>query len=182
MKNGIEDLYLTHVNIHYYVTLTQTQVLSKAHFPYLSKFTQEISAVESWNTTTKEDSNNPGPPHYPKSGFDPQTGIYHSINKFGDQHKIPTRPDLDIATYVLSHFPHPHQAESKIALIDSTTNQQVAYAWLQRSIHSLAKGLYHTLGVRKGDVVFVLSPNSLLYPKICLAMFSIGAKLTTEPT
>ncbi|KAK4578638.1 hypothetical protein RGQ29_028649 [Quercus rubra] len=132
-----------------------------------------MSAAEAWNITTKEDSNNPGPPHYPKSGFDPQTGIYHSINKFGDQHKIPTRPDLDIATYVLSHFPHPHQAESKIALIDSTTNQQVAYAWLQRSIHSLAKGLYHTLGVRKGDVVFVLSPNSLLYPKICLAMFSI---------
>ena len=86
IKNGIEDLYLTHVNIHYYVTLTQTQVLSKAHFLYLSKFTQEISAAEAWNTTTKEDSGNPGPPHYPKSGFDPQTRIYHSINKLGDQH------------------------------------------------------------------------------------------------
>ncbi|KAK7858899.1 4-coumarate--coa ligase-like 5 [Quercus suber] len=138
-----------------------------------------MSAAEAWNTTTKEDSGNPGPPHYPKSGFDPQTGIYHSINKLSDQHKIPTRPDLDIATYVLSHFPPPHQAESKIALIDSATNQQFTYAWLQRSIRSLAKGLYRTLGVGKGDVVFVLSPNSLLYPTICLAVFSIGAILTT---
>ena len=138
-----------------------------------------MSAAEAGNTTTKDDSDNPGLPHYPKSGFDPQTGIYYSINKLGDQHKIPTRPDLDIATYVLSHFPHPHQAESKIALIDSATNQQFTYAWLQRSIRSLAKGLYHTLGVSKGDVVFVLSPNSLLYPTICLAVFSIGAILTT---
>lgn len=80
---------------------------------------------------------------------------------------------------MLSQFPHPHQAESQIALIDSSTNQQVTYAQLQRSIHSLASGLYHALGVRKVDVVFVLSPNSLLYPTMCLAVFSIGAILTT---
>ncbi|KAM3698458.1 hypothetical protein ACB098_06G189200 [Castanea mollissima] len=138
-----------------------------------------MSAEEAWNTTTKEVSGNPQPPLVPKSGFDPQSGIYHSLDKLDGHQKIPTRRDLDTATYVLSQFPHPHQAESQIALIDSSTNQQVTYAQLQRSIRSLASGLYHGLGVRKGDVVFVLSPNSLLYPTICLAVFSIGAILTT---
>ena len=138
-----------------------------------------MSAEEAWNTTTKEVSSNPQLPHVPKSGFDPQSGIYHSLDKLDERQKIPTRPDLDTATYVLSQFPHPHQAESQIALIDSSTNQQVTYAQLQRSNRSLASGLYHALGVRKGDVVFVLSPNSLLYPTICLAVFLIGAILTT---
>lgn len=109
----------------------------------------------------------------------PQSGIYHSLGKLDEHQKIPTRPDLDTATYVLSQFPHPHQAESQIALIDSSTNQQVTYAQLQRSIHSLASGLYHALGVWKVDVVFVLSPNSLLHPTMCLVVFSIGAILTT---
>ena len=138
-----------------------------------------MSAEEAWNTTTKEVSSNPQLPHVPKSGFDPQSRIYHSLDKLDERQKIPTRPDLDTATYVLSQFPHPHQAESQIALIDSSTNQQVTYAQLQRSNRSLVSGLYHALGVRKGDMVFVLSPNSLLYPTICLAVFSIGAILTT---
>ncbi|OIT36951.1 4-coumarate--coa ligase-like 4, partial [Nicotiana attenuata] len=66
----------------------------------------------------------------------------------------------------------------KVALIDSANNQKLTYAQLQRSIASLATGLYHALGVRKGDVVFVLSPNSLLYPIICLAVLSVGAILS----
>ncbi|KAG2729733.1 hypothetical protein I3760_01G263500, partial [Carya illinoinensis] len=93
--------------------------------------------------------------------------------------QIPSRPDLDTATFVLSQFPDPHKSESQIALIDAATNQRVTYARLHRSIRSLASGLYHSIGVRKGDVVFVLSPNSLLYPTISLAVFSVGAVLTT---
>jgi OPC-8:0 CoA ligase-1 len=79
---------------------------------------------------------------------------------------------------VLSQFPHPDHAETKVALVDLATNQQVTYAQLHRSIHALASGLYNGLGVRKGDVVFLLSPNSILYPTICLAVFSIGAILS----
>ncbi|KAK3023063.1 hypothetical protein RJ639_043078 [Escallonia herrerae] len=112
-----------------------------------------------------------------RSGFDSQTGVYNSLVQLGEHYKIPTRPDLDTATFVLSRFPD--HAEPRVALIDSATNHQVTYAQLQRSIHSLAAGLYHGLGVRKGDVVFVLSPNSLLYPTICLAILSVGAVLTS---
>lgn len=114
-----------------------------------------------------------------KSGFDSQTGIYHSLVHLKDHQKIPTLPNLDIATHVLSHFPPPEQAERRVALIDSATGHRVSYAQLHRSITRLAAGLHHGLGVRKGDVVFILSTNSLLYPTTCLAVLHIGAVITT---
>ncbi|KAH7841147.1 hypothetical protein Vadar_026188 [Vaccinium darrowii] len=114
-----------------------------------------------------------------RSGFDSLTGIYHSLVQFGEHQKIPTWDELDVATFVLSQFPQAKEAESRVALIDSATNRRVTYTQLRRSIDSLATGLYQVLGVCKGDVVFVVSPNSLLYPTICLAVLSIGAILTT---
>lgn len=114
-----------------------------------------------------------------KSGFDSQTGIYHSLVRLDEHQKIPTQPNLDIATYVLSHFPPPEEAERRVALIDSDTGHRVTYAQLHRSITRLAAGLHHGLGVRKGDVVFIVSPNSLLYPTICLAVLYVGAVITT---
>ncbi|XP_071734602.1 probable CoA ligase CCL5 [Rutidosis leptorrhynchoides] len=114
-----------------------------------------------------------------KCGYDSQTGIYHSLTQLGNGNKIPTEANLDTATFVLSQFPQLDQADSKVALIDSATGQRVTYAQLKRSIYSLAYGLYHGLGVRKDDVVFVLSPNSTLYPTICLAVLLVGGVLTT---
>ncbi|XAR72153.1 hypothetical protein NMG60_11018694 [Bertholletia excelsa] len=114
-----------------------------------------------------------------RSGFDSQSGTYHSLVQLGPHLEIPTMPDLGTAAYVLSHFPQPNEAESRVALIDAATNRRVTYAELRRSINALAVGLHHALGVHKGDVVFLLSPNSLLYPIICLAVLSVGAVLTT---
>ncbi|XP_031091352.1 4-coumarate--CoA ligase 1-like [Ipomoea triloba] len=113
-------------------------------------------------------------------GFDSKTGIYHSLLQLDEHSKIPTSPDLDTATFVLSQFPNISMAESRVALVDSATKQSVTYAQIQRSIALLATGLHHGLGVRKGDVVFVLSPNSLLYPVICLAVLKVGAVLSTS--
>ncbi|KAL3520785.1 hypothetical protein ACH5RR_018934 [Cinchona calisaya] len=116
----------------------------------------------------------------PRNGFDPKTGIYHSLHQLkGTDQNIPITPNLDTATFVLSQFPPSGQAEELIALIDSATNRRVTYAELKLSIYKLATGLYHGLGVKKGDVIFVLSPNCILYPTICLAVLSIGAVLTT---
>ncbi|XP_071705659.1 probable CoA ligase CCL5 [Rutidosis leptorrhynchoides] len=114
-----------------------------------------------------------------KCGYDSQTGIYHSLNQLGNGNKIPTNTNLNTATFVLSQFPQLDQADSKVALIDSATGQRVTYGQLKRSIYALATGLYHGLGVRKDDVVFVLSPNSTLYPTICLAVLLVGGVLTT---
>ncbi|XVF23490.1 hypothetical protein REPUB_Repub13aG0043100 [Reevesia pubescens] len=93
------------------------------------------------------------------------------------QESVPIDPDLGTASFVLSQFPHPHVAESKIAHIDSATNQHLTCAQLHRSVGSLACGLYQ-LGVQKGDVVFLLSPNSILYTTIYLAIFSVGPILS----
>ncbi|KAI7753038.1 hypothetical protein M8C21_016793 [Ambrosia artemisiifolia] len=119
------------------------------------------------------------PSHRTRGGFDSKTGIYHSLVQLEDGHKIPANANLDTATFVMSQFPTLDQAESKVAFIDTATGQRVTYGQLQRSIYSLATGLYHGLGVRKGDVVFVLSPNTVLYPTICLAVFLVGGVLTT---
>ncbi|EYU32443.1 hypothetical protein ABFS82_06G161700 [Erythranthe guttata] len=129
-------------------------------------------------TTSEEESSIPNS-FDNKNGFNPQTGIYHSLVQLNEHQKIPSHPNLDIATYVLSHFPPPDKAEKQVAYIDSTTGRRLTYAQLHRSITSLASGLYHGLGLRKGDVVFILSPNSLLYPIICLAALHIGAIITT---
>ncbi|XVE99204.1 hypothetical protein REPUB_Repub03eG0176900 [Reevesia pubescens] len=136
-----------------------------------------MSVEESWTTIPVKEESGDSQPMIDRSGFDSRTGIYSSVLQLSEDHKVPTNPDLGVAAFVLSQFPHPHVAETKIAFIDSATNQQLTYAQLHGSIRSLACGLYH-LGVRKGDVVFLLSPNSLLYPTICLAIFSIGAILS----
>ena len=138
-----------------------------------------MSGEEARNGTVEEESGNSNRRFDRKSGFDAQTGIYHSLVKLCEHQKIPTRPDLDTTTFVLSQFPHAEKSESQIALVDVATGRRVTYAQLCRSIRSLASALYHALGVRKGDLVFVLSPNSLLYPTICLAVLSVGAALTT---
>lgn len=135
-----------------------------------------MSTEEAWSTAVPAPATDD---HRPPRGFDECTGIYSSLHHLGERHKIPGYPNLDTATFVLSQFPPPHQAESRIALIDSATNRQVTYAQLHRSVLSLASGLHHALGIQKNDVVFVLSPNSLLYPTICLAVLSVGAILTT---
>lgn len=119
---------------------------------------------------------NAPPPPLSKGGYDVNTAVYHSLVKFDEARKISSRPDLDTATFVLSQFP---KAESRVALIDSVTSSRVTYGQLSASIRSLACGLHHALGVRKGDVVFVLSANSILYPVICLAVLSVGAVITT---
>ncbi|KAK9124099.1 hypothetical protein Sjap_013701 [Stephania japonica] len=113
-----------------------------------------------------------------RSGFSARTGIYHSLHQLGHDHQIPTQTNLNIATYVLSHFPGT-AAESRLALIDSITDSRLTYAQLRLSVHSFASALHHAIGIQKGDVVFVLSPNSLLYPIICLSVLFIGAVLTT---
>ncbi|XP_030548492.2 probable CoA ligase CCL5 [Rhodamnia argentea] len=135
-----------------------------------------MSVEEGWSIPNEETRKRGRSVH--RTGcFDPRTGIYNSLFELNEHQKIPTNPDLDVASYVLSQFPHA-LAESRVALIDAATNCRITYAQLHRSIRSLAYGLYHALGIRKGDVVFLLAPNSLLYPTMCLAILSIGAILT----
>ncbi|PKI34873.1 4-coumarate--CoA ligase-like 5 [Punica granatum] len=138
-----------------------------------------MSVGEVWNNSDLKQKGSHQPKIDADSGFDPTSGIFHSLSQLSDPYKVPTSPDLDTASYVLSRFPGPDEAESQTALIDSVSGRRVTYAQLHRSVRALAASLYHALEVRKGDVVFVLAPNSIMYPTICLAVFSLGAILTT---
>ncbi|KAG9456800.1 hypothetical protein H6P81_001308 [Aristolochia fimbriata] len=110
-------------------------------------------------------------------GYCDRTGIYRSLLHLAPHHRPP--PHLHTAEFVLSHFPHPDHAHASFALVDSALDRCLTYADLRRSVRSLAAALHHGLGVRKGDVVLLLAPNSYLYPPTCLALLSLGAVLTT---
>ncbi|KAI4339267.1 hypothetical protein MLD38_024226 [Melastoma candidum] len=113
------------------------------------------------------------------SGFDPETGIYQSLLRLNGDEKIPVVPELDTATYILSFLARIDRPEMKAAFIDASTDSRLSFKDFCRSVKSLAAGLYGAIGVRRGDVVFVLAPNSIMYPVICLAVLSVGAILTT---
>ncbi|KAJ8557549.1 hypothetical protein K7X08_003174 [Anisodus acutangulus] len=118
-----------------------------------------MSGVERWIISTGEDEQftNHRPSFDRKSGYDPVTGIYHSVLQLSEKHKMTSGNfELDTAKFVLSQFQCPAQAESQIALIDSATNQNITYAKLHRSIFSLATGLYHALAVL--SIGAILSP------------------------
>ncbi|KAL2324960.1 hypothetical protein Fmac_024018 [Flemingia macrophylla] len=137
-----------------------------------------MSGEEVWSSNEEEYIKSQTP-FGNKSGYNSRTGIYHSLVKLGTKHEIPTKHDLNTANFVLSQLPHAGLAEAKIAFIDLATNKSVSYGELRQSIYSLASALFYGLEVKKGDVVFVLSPNSILYSTICLAVMSTGAVLTT---
>eukprot|EP01018_Ginkgo_biloba_P010314 Gb_18692 [translate_table: standard] len=107
----------------------------------------------------------------PKSGFCKANGIYHSKRDPLILH--PEDTALDVPTYVFSQAHH-----GRIAFIDATTAARLSYQDLRQKVKALAAGL-HALGIRKGDVVLVVSPNSLMIPCIYLGILSIGAILTT---
>lgn len=138
---------------------------------------QKMSAEEILSSN-EEEYDISQPPFGNRSGYNSRTGIYHSLFKLDTRHEISTKPDLNAAKFVLSQFPHAHLSEAKTAFIDARTNGSVSYSDLRRSTYSLASALFHGLEVRKGDVVFLLSPNSTLYSAICLAVLSVGAVLT----
>ncbi|KAJ2158010.1 hypothetical protein GGF46_004089 [Coemansia sp. RSA 552] len=49
---------------------------------------------------------------------------------------------------------------------------------LEQLCQQLASGLYHEMGVRRGDVVAIAMPSSIHYPAVALAALMVGAKCT----
>ncbi|GLJ46666.1 hypothetical protein SUGI_0983590 [Cryptomeria japonica] len=106
-----------------------------------------------------------------RSGFSKKNKIYYSKHK---PQSIPDEPYLDLVTYALS----PKHPTAEIALIDSSTKEQISFQQLPTKIRRVAVGL-HRLGIRQGDVVCIISPNSIHFPVIFLAILSLGAVATT---
>ncbi|XP_010534038.1 PREDICTED: 4-coumarate--CoA ligase-like 4 isoform X4 [Tarenaya hassleriana] len=106
----------------------------------------------------------------PKSGFCKSNSTFYSKQK---SLPLPQNRSLDVTTFISSQA---HRGAT--AFIDAVTGNHLSFSDLWRSVDHVADGLCD-LGVRRGDVVLILSPNSVFFPVVCLSVMSIGAIITT---
>ncbi|CAL0303486.1 unnamed protein product [Lupinus luteus] len=106
----------------------------------------------------------------PRSGFCSSNSIYYSKRK-----PLPLiqNPFLDITTFISSH-----SHNGNVAFIDSATGHQFTYRQIWLAVDAVSSSL-SSIGIRKGDVVFILSPNSIYFPVVALSVMSLGAIITT---
>ncbi|XP_071719369.1 probable CoA ligase CCL7 [Rutidosis leptorrhynchoides] len=89
---------------------------------------------------------------------------------------LPKSPTTSIVNFLFrdlrthSNFP---------ALIDPKSNQTLTFTQLKNSITHFAHTLHYQFNITKNDVVFIFSPNSILFPIAFFAVTSIGAVATT---
>uniref|UniRef100_I1MBZ2 Uncharacterized protein n=1 Tax=Glycine max TaxID=3847 RepID=I1MBZ2_SOYBN len=107
----------------------------------------------------------------PRSGFCSSNSIFYSKRK-----PLPLPPNnaLDVTTFISSRA---HRATT--AFVDAATARRLTYTQLWRSVEGVAASLSVDMGIRKGNVVLILSPNSIHFPVVCLAVMSLGAIITT---
>ncbi|KAJ7966941.1 4-coumarate-CoA ligase [Quillaja saponaria] len=105
-----------------------------------------------------------------RSGFCKSTSIFYSKRK---PIPLPPNQSVDVTTFVSSQAHH-----GKFAFIDATTGRHLTFSELWRAVDSVASSL-SDMGIRKGHVILLLSPNSIYFPVVCLAVMSLGAIITT---
>ncbi|KAL5981783.1 putative CoA ligase ccl7 [Asimina triloba] len=106
-----------------------------------------------------------------KSGYG-KDGIYRSLRP---PILFPTDPNLSMIPFL---FRNAAAYPNALALADADSGDSLTFSALQSAIHRLAGALLR-LGISKGDVVLLVSPNSLRFPLSFLAVVSIGAIATT---
>ena len=84
-------------------------------------------------------------------------------------------PDTPLAAFVLARAA---ERGERAALIDSITGRTITYAQLSGLVDRAAAALAE-LGIRKGDVCAIFSPNAPEYAVAVLAIARLGAVLTT---
>ncbi|XP_021675190.2 probable CoA ligase CCL5 isoform X2 [Hevea brasiliensis] len=108
--------------------------------------------------------------------IDPRSGFCRSNSIFCSKRKpiaLPHNYCIDITTFISSQA---HRG--KTAFIDATTGLHLTFIDLWKSVDSVATSLFE-IGVRKGHVILLLSPNSIFFPVVCLSVMSLGAIITT---
>ncbi|XP_059287945.1 probable CoA ligase CCL5 [Lycium ferocissimum] len=112
-----------------------------------------------------------------ESTIDPKSGYSLANSTFYSKRKpipLPPNQSLDVTTFISSRAHN-----GKIAFIDATTGKQLTFSDVYNAVESLATCLSVDMGIRKGHVILLLSPNSIYFPIICLAVMSLGAIITT---
>ncbi len=87
-----------------------------------------------------------------------------------------TVPDVPVHEYVLTKAA---RYGDRLALVDGTgSGTPMTYAQLDQAVRRLAAG-FAAIGVRKGDVIAIFSPNTVAYPVVFYAATMAGATVTT---
>ncbi|CAA7403358.1 unnamed protein product [Spirodela intermedia] len=89
--------------------------------------------------------------------------------------KIPADPSLSMVRFLLrnaSSYPN------RVALADTNSGRSFTFGELEAAINRVAAGISR-LGVAKGDVVLIFSPNCIDFPLCFFAVISLGAIVTT---
>jgi acyl-CoA synthetase (AMP-forming)/AMP-acid ligase II len=86
-----------------------------------------------------------------------------------------TIPDIALTPFVLARA---RELGEKPALVDGVTGRATSYAQLDESVRRVAASL-STRGCGKGDVLAILSPNTVEYPVAFHAAALVGAIVTT---
>lgn len=105
-----------------------------------------------------------------RSGFCKSNSIFYSKRK---PVSLPPNESLDVTTFISSRAHH-----GRTAFIDAATGRHLTFSELWRAVDSVSTCL-SDMGIRKGDVILLLSPNSIFFPIVCLAVMSLGAIITT---
>ena len=94
---------------------------------------------------------------------------------FRSPHQAVEIPPLSVVDFVMSRA---RERGSRAALVDAVTGRQVTYASLIDEVARASAGLAR-LGLAKGDVCAIFSPNDVNYVIAVLAALSLGAIVTT---
>ncbi|KAK6131392.1 hypothetical protein DH2020_034877 [Rehmannia glutinosa] len=111
------------------------------------------------------------------SNIDPRSGFCKSNSTFYSKRKpnpLPPNESLDVTTFISSR---PHHGQ--IAFIDAATGRQLTFSDVWRAVDAVSSSLSADFGIRKGHVILLLTPNSIYFPIVCLAVMSLGAIITT---
>nr|AGU68035.1 4-coumarate--CoA ligase [Strigomonas galati] len=72
------------------------------------------------------------------------------------------------------------RAPDRTALIEEETKEQLSFKQLQGATEHFAQVLYHKANVRRGDVVCLMTLNTIYYPVVAFGTMRLGAVLTTS--
>ncbi|CAL9224464.1 unnamed protein product [Arabidopsis halleri] len=112
-----------------------------------------------------------------RSLIDPRNGFCNANSTFYSKRKplaLPSNDSLDVTTFISSQT---HRGTT--AFIDAATDHRISFSDLWRAVDRVANCLHQDVGIQRGDVVLVLSPNSISIPIVCLSVMSLGAVVTT---
>ncbi|KAH8968370.1 hypothetical protein BDL97_03G124300 [Sphagnum fallax] len=108
--------------------------------------------------------------------YDSEAGVYRgplrpALPEISD-------PYVDIFSFFCKNTRDPRY-RNKLALVDGLTGEGLSFHDLKEKVRAVAAGLTKRFGIVQGDVVLILSPNTIWFPVVAYAVASLGAITTT---